>query len=515
MANRYANLVGSNKIKDEWQKINQGFDAVQAEMDQKADRAFAQVNDLPADTKADTITFEGGTGITITTNPNEKKVTVTATGTATPGAHGSAHTEFGADPIPLATPTEGGLMSAADKAKLDKITPVFDVVGFGADPTGATDSTTAIQEAINAVISSGGGVVYFPKGVYMISTPLVISKPSTSFDVPDNISLIGAKGATIKFNGFSAVIIDKISQIKVEGLMFDGGLSTGSIALEIVDSFQVFVEHNVIHNVQTGVLTRYSGPMMGHEIFVRWNQFYTKDMAGSKGIDMNTYDNYVIGNIIRGFETGIYLSTGSHIISHNHIYRYPSVQYSYGLYINGASNMVISNNYFDNPAQASIYAFETDGRLVVSSNYFLHVFANVPFIEFATNTKLNVWNVSIVDNIFAGVVTIPIKYPSDSYVNSSRKHYIRDNVFLQSSPVATRVQKRATIPAGNTTVSVDYPELPGSAIGYAFATGIGQPVYVQSISEKTVTYAVASAPSSNMTIHTEVVSPMEGLFANL
>lgn len=33
MANRYANLVGSNKIKDEWTKINAGFDAVQADMD--------------------------------------------------------------------------------------------------------------------------------------------------------------------------------------------------------------------------------------------------------------------------------------------------------------------------------------------------------------------------------------------------------------------------------------------------------------------------------------------------
>lgn len=38
MANRYANLVGSNKISDEWQKINDGFDAVEQEMDKKADQ---------------------------------------------------------------------------------------------------------------------------------------------------------------------------------------------------------------------------------------------------------------------------------------------------------------------------------------------------------------------------------------------------------------------------------------------------------------------------------------------
>jgi len=174
LANRYANLVGSNKIKDEWQKINQGFDAVEADMDEKADaddlvslentvsdhigaggnahaaatdqqagfmsaqdkqkldgveagaqvnqNAFAKVNDVEAADPSDELTITGGTGITISTNPNTKTVTVTATGTATPGAHGSAHTEFGADPIPLATPTEGGLMSAADKVKLDGAT---------------------------------------------------------------------------------------------------------------------------------------------------------------------------------------------------------------------------------------------------------------------------------------------------------------------------------------------------------------------------------------------------------
>ena len=33
LANRYANLVGSNKIKDEWQKINTGFDLVQQDVD--------------------------------------------------------------------------------------------------------------------------------------------------------------------------------------------------------------------------------------------------------------------------------------------------------------------------------------------------------------------------------------------------------------------------------------------------------------------------------------------------
>lgn len=99
MANRYANLVGSNKIKDEYTKINQGFDKVQQDMDAKPDRSIAQVNNVQMGTD-DTLTIEGSTGITVTTNPSQKKVTITATGTSTPGAHGPSHNNDGADPIP-------------------------------------------------------------------------------------------------------------------------------------------------------------------------------------------------------------------------------------------------------------------------------------------------------------------------------------------------------------------------------------------------------------------------------
>ena len=59
------------------------------------------------------------------------------------------------------------------KQNLVNIGPVFNVVKFGADPTGATDSTTKIQAAINACIAAGGGDVYFPAcpagGFYQIA----------------------------------------------------------------------------------------------------------------------------------------------------------------------------------------------------------------------------------------------------------------------------------------------------------------------------------------------------------
>ncbi|ASA22308.1 hypothetical protein [Paenibacillus donghaensis] len=71
--------------------------ATGAEVNQNA---FAQVNNITAAAKSDTLTVTGGTGITVSTNPTTKTMTVTATGTATPGAHGSSHNSDGSDPIP-------------------------------------------------------------------------------------------------------------------------------------------------------------------------------------------------------------------------------------------------------------------------------------------------------------------------------------------------------------------------------------------------------------------------------
>ncbi len=50
--------------------------------------------------------------------------------------------------------------------------PVFDAVAtYGADPTGTTDSTAAIQAAIDAAGAAGGGVVRLSAGTFLLSLP--------------------------------------------------------------------------------------------------------------------------------------------------------------------------------------------------------------------------------------------------------------------------------------------------------------------------------------------------------
>lgn len=69
------------------------------------------------------------------------------------------------------------------------------VLDFGADPTGTTDSTAAIQAAINyfgtggTLSNSAGGLVYFPPGKYLISSQILV----------DNIGirLLGASSQSV------------------------------------------------------------------------------------------------------------------------------------------------------------------------------------------------------------------------------------------------------------------------------------------------------------------------------
>lgn len=75
--------------------------------------------------------------------------------------------------------------------------PIFNAVsGYGADPSGASDSTAAIQAAINAAGTAGGGVVWLPAGTYKVA-PVGSSTSALRLDTP-GVVLRGA-GAGLTF----------------------------------------------------------------------------------------------------------------------------------------------------------------------------------------------------------------------------------------------------------------------------------------------------------------------------
>lgn len=66
---------------------------------------------------------------------------------------------------------------APETAEAQKQSPAkhrtVDVVAAGADPTGAADSTAAINQAIRRVHEAGGGTVHLPAGSYKVSAPFI------------------------------------------------------------------------------------------------------------------------------------------------------------------------------------------------------------------------------------------------------------------------------------------------------------------------------------------------------
>lgn len=101
--------------------------------------AFSKVNNIDAGNKTDALTIKGSTGISVTTNPVTKEVTITATGDATPGPHAETHLTGGSDPIPVATTTQDGLMSAADKVVVGQAESHISDTGIHVTPEKKTE----------------------------------------------------------------------------------------------------------------------------------------------------------------------------------------------------------------------------------------------------------------------------------------------------------------------------------------------------------------------------------------
>ena len=125
------------------------------------------------------VTSAGGVPSISSTLPTAVQGSVSAsnitTGTFTPGVLPHATSAaFGAVKVDGTTITaSGGVISAVGgtgcTAGAAYCVGWYNVVSYGADPSGVADSTSAINTATAAATAAGGGVVYFPAGLYQVS----------------------------------------------------------------------------------------------------------------------------------------------------------------------------------------------------------------------------------------------------------------------------------------------------------------------------------------------------------
>ncbi len=101
--------------------------------------------------------------------------------------------------IPKYDQSSTGAVNRPFNLKLQEIVSVKD---FGATGDGTTDDTASIQAAINSVSASGGGTVYMPAGVYVISSTIYLSQTiSESYFNPVELIGSGRNSGTVPTGG--------------------------------------------------------------------------------------------------------------------------------------------------------------------------------------------------------------------------------------------------------------------------------------------------------------------------
>lgn len=129
--------------------------------------------------------------------------------------YGDSIVESGAEDL-YAELKAQGLFATTDCPELPEVPKVlYDVVGiYGADNTGASDASAAIQRALDDAHANGGGIVYLKAGYYWLDQPLTVY---------DNTLLKGAASAATR---------DVIGMSKGTALMGNYGYNDQEIMAE-------------------------------------------------------------------------------------------------------------------------------------------------------------------------------------------------------------------------------------------------------------------------------------------
>ena len=118
-------------------------------------------------------------------------------------------------------------VTSAQIASLSQSIPVFSVLTFGADPTGNTDSTAAINAA-DVAATDIGALLFFPAGTYSINQTGISRNGCSWRGAGQSVSVLKSASVTYSINATAMVSITSKNGWSVEDLGFDMSLATFS-----------------------------------------------------------------------------------------------------------------------------------------------------------------------------------------------------------------------------------------------------------------------------------------------
>lgn len=118
---------------------------------------------------------------------------------------------------------------------------VYNVRNYGALGDGSTDDTVAIQAAINACGTAGGGIVFFSAGSYKITAALIITSDYVTLQGVGSASRIFTTSTTINLLDVGTMSTStKISRPKLEKLKLEHASGTGTGGISTVYTLRCF-----------------------------------------------------------------------------------------------------------------------------------------------------------------------------------------------------------------------------------------------------------------------------------
>ncbi|MCO5593813.1 hypothetical protein L7F22_047831 [Adiantum nelumboides] len=307
---------------------------------------------------------------------------------------------------------------------------IFNPTANGADPTGASDSTTELQLTINqafevasrnklmaGVTDLGGVEVHLSGGQYAISKPLTLPdqgggnvvirggtlRATSSF--PSNRFLIelGSSQLREEWGKLGGKLADSHGQpayenISLQNLMLDGNFTAGGILL-LNPIRTTIVNCYITHFSSTGISVH-----GGHETFIQTTflgQHITtggdpgeRSFSGT-AILLDSNDNAVTDVVIFSAQTGIEILGQANIISGVHCYNKATGWGGVGIMIRrGAALNRMLGCYLDYTG----IVLEETRQITVTNSFFL----GDAFVLLRATGNPDVFGLSIVDNMFSG-----------------------------------------------------------------------------------------------------------------
>ncbi len=380
---------------------------------------------------------------------------------------------------------------------------------YGAVGDGVANDRTAIQNAIDAASTAGGGVVYLPAGTYKLTSALtpksnvsirgagmfmstLAPSGASIFSALTNLTFTsGAPGVNMVFSDFAidgsgisgtygsgmkGIYMTYLARCHFRNLYIH---DTGASGLGIDFLVDTHIVNNLVKNC--GRLNTGSSPG-GAGIGIGTNGFANESctVIGNTVTGCGTYGIFfesqggsatnganfkIVGNHVDGNKYGIGLSGGiAAIVNSNTIFNNTShgISVDNGTLTNGRPTYLcqISNNYLRSNAGAGISLNykgtqnSTNSRMFIASNYFSSNTLQGIVAQFDAN---NISNVAIIDNYmfdskYAG---ISFEYSGTTNTGTITSAIVRGNTVIASGGTAVSNETAAIqfrVPATNCVV---------------------------------------------------------------